>query len=144
MKIQCAPSVYERWYLTVVTSAPRINGSRKFIPAKNRVEHDVPERYHALMVGKQVLGKINDLLARRTRSSDIDGGPTPLDERPSTFCDQRTARLCRRYPFRDHMHDLHFARIVVVGRIANRNRSVGSYTLDFAVRTGVRDYRPVT
>ena len=94
--------------------------------------------------GKLVFGKINNLLARRTRSSDIDGGPTPLDERPSTLCDQRIARPRRRYPFRDRVHDLHFARIVVVGHLARQNLSVVLNTLDSAVRDGVRHYRPVT
>ena len=92
-------------------TTPRINSSKKilYLPAKHRPRAlrcaDGP--------GKLVLRRINNPLPRWMRA-----GPTPLDERPPMLCDQRSARPRRRYPFRDRMYDLHFARIAVAGHLA--------------------------
>ena len=59
--------------------------------------------------GKLVLCKINNLVTSRARSSDLDSGPTSLDEFPSKFRDERMARPLRLYSIEDFVYDLHIS-----------------------------------
>lgn len=68
-----------------------------------------------------VPGKIYNLVACGARSSNIDGRPTPLDERPTIIRDQRIARPFRCYSFRDCQQDLSFVWVVMIGYLATQN-----------------------